>query len=336
MSHYTRLSMNERCSIAAFLSIGAKVKIIAERTGRHRSTIYREIKRNQPEERYLPGKANELARKRHPHPPNKIDTNPELNSFVIEGLNKGWSPEQISGRLLRLRKPFYVCHESIYRYVYRNKNEGLYKLLPCRKPKRCFGMPRKAGQKAQLLKRNISYRPEEINLRKTFGHWEGDTIHFANGQMSTVTTLVERKSRFVFLYKNIGKKSKETVEGIYKVSKQSPSKLWNTLTLDQGTEFTAFQWLEREARLKVYFCDPHSPWQRGSNENMNGRLRRYLPRNINIGETNQEKLDKISWLLNHTPRKCLGYQTPKEVLRQCWRVNSGLKCEFLLKIRLKK
>ena len=319
MCNYTRLELGERCSIATFLSMGAKIKIIAERTGRHRSTIYREIKRNKLVDRYLPGKAHELAKQRHPHPANKIDTNPELNHFVIEGLNKGWSPEQISGRLRRLKKGFYICHESIYRYIYRHRSEGWYKLLFRKKPKRCFRMRRRLGQKGQLLKRNICYRPEEINLRETFGHWEGDTIHFTKEQTSTVTTLVERKSRFVFLCKNISKKSMETVEGIRQVSKLSPRKIWNTLTLDQGVEFTEFQWLECQTKLKVYFCDPHSPWQRGSNENTNGRLRRYLPRNFKIDETNQEKLDKIGWLLNRTPRKCLGYKTPKEVLSQCWR-----------------
>jgi IS30 family transposase len=319
MSQYTRLNLRERCTIGTFLSINAKIKTIAERTGRHRSTIYREIKRNHPEERYFPGKAHALAKQRHPHPPNKIDTHPELNKFVLDGLIKGWSPEQISGRMLRVKKEFYVCHESIYRYVYRDRKQGLYKFLPRKKPNRCFGMLRKANQKIQLLKRNISYRTEEVNLRNTFGHWEGDTIHFSKGQQSTVTTLLERKSRFVLLRKNKTKKSQETVEGIYNTFKSSPKKIWSTLTLDQGSEFMAFHWLERQTKLKVYFCDPHSPWQRGGNENMNGRLRRLLPRSFKIEETNQDNLDRIAILMNNTPRKCLKYQTPREVLRQRWR-----------------
>ncbi len=319
MSNYTRLHLGERRSIATFLSMGTKTKSIAEKIGRHRSTIYREIKRNKLAEGYLPGKAHELAKKRHPCPLNKIDTDPELNYFVINGLNKGWSPEQISGRLRRFKKGFYVCHESIYRYVYRHKSEGLYKLLARKKPKRCFGMSRKFGQKGQLLNRNISYRPAEINLRKTFGHWEGDTIHFAKEQASTVTTLVERKSRFVFLRKNGCKKSIETMQGIREVSKLSPRKLWHTLTVDCGSEFMEFQWLEREAKLKVYFCDPRSPWQKGSNENTNGRLRRYLPRNFKIDETNQKNLDKIAYLLNHTPENVWGTKR----LKKCYHSAGG-------------
>ena len=319
MKNYTPLKMKDRCLIATFLSMNTKVSVIAERSGRHRSTIYRELKRNRTGARYMPGKAHELAKQRHPHPPNKIDIQNNLNKFILDGLTNGWSPEQISGRMLRVKKEFYVCHESIYRYVYRDRKKGLYKLLPRKKPNRCFGMPRKANQKIQLLKRHISCRAEEVNLRSSLGHWEGDTIHFSKGQQSTVTTLLDRKSRFVLLRKNKTKKSQETVEGIYEAFKASPKKIWNTLTLDQGSEFMAFHWLERQTKLRAYFCDPHSPWQRGSNENMNGRLRRFLPRSFKIEGTRQDNLDRIAILMNNTSRKCLKYQTPREVLRQCWR-----------------
>jgi len=148
MKYYTHLGMKERCLIATFLSINAKISTIAQRTGRHRSTIYRELKRNTKRAKtYMPGIANELTKNRHPCPPNKIDTTPALYKFVFKSLNKGWSPEQISGRMRQLKKHFYVSTESIYRYIYQNKKSDLYKLLPQRKPKRRLYVSRKNYQK---------------------------------------------------------------------------------------------------------------------------------------------------------------------------------------------
>lgn len=296
--------------------MNANVSSIAQRTGRHRSTIYRELKRNLTRDRYIPGKANDLARQRHPHPPNKIDTQSSLNQFVFEGLLKGWSPEQISGRMKKEKKNFYVCPESIYQYIYKNKDKSLYKLLPQKNPKRYPHAERRNHQKDLLLQRNISNRPKEAEDRETIGHWEGDTIRFMRNQKSCVTTLVERNSRFVFLQKNENKKSQPIIEKINNVIKSCPKKLWRSLTLDQGTEFMLFRLIERKTKCKVFFCDPRSPWQRPSNENTNGRLRRFLPRSFNIDDASQDNLDMIALQVNSIPRKCLGYETPNERLIQ--------------------
>ncbi len=316
MEQYTRLNLRERCTIATFIDINAKVSVIAQKTGRHRSTIYRELKRNIIGERYLPGKANALAKQRHPHPPNKIDTQPDLNQFLFNGLAKGWSPEQISGRMKKEKTKYYACHESIYRYIYKNKKSSLYKLLPRQKPKRYPHFVRKKHHKTLLLYRNICKRPKEVNLRDTFGHWEGDTINFVRNQRSCVTTLVERKSRFLLLHKNESKKSLPVIDKITNTIKSFPKKMWQSLTLDQGSEFMSFLFLERKTKCNIFFCDPSSPWQRASNENMNGRLRRFLPRNLQIDELEQKELDIIAMKANGTPRKCLGYQTPREVVIQ--------------------
>lgn len=303
--------------------MGTKISTIAERAGRHRSTIYRELKRNTKRgQSYMPSQANELAKKRQPHPPNKIDTIPALNKFILDGLSNGWSPEQISGRIRKEEKEFSICPESIYRYVYQNKKTNLYQLLPRKNPKRCFRVARKAHQKTQLLQKNIAHRAEEANSRSTLGHWEGDTIHFPLGQKSCVTTLVERKSRFVCLRKNENKTSPTVMEKIYDVVKSSPRKIWDSITFDQGAEFMGYHQLERKTKCKIFFCNPHSPWQRGSNENTNGRLRRHLPKKHLIDETTQEDLDRIAMLVNNTPRKCLGYKTPKEVFIQYWKTFS--------------
>ncbi len=320
MKHYTRLDMKDRCLISTFLSMETKISSIALRAGRHRSTIYRELKRNTKRgQRYMPGTADKLAKERHPHPPNKIDTTPPLNKFILDGLAAGWSPEQIAGRIRKEEKDFSICPESIYRYIYRNKKNNLYQFLPRKNPKRRFRVARKEYQKKQLLKRNITYRAEEVNTRNTLGHWEGDTIHFPLGQKSCVTTLVERKSRFVCLRKNENKTSPTVMDKIYDIVKSSPRKIWDSITFDQGSEFMGYQQLESKTKCKIFFCDPHSPWQRGSNENTNGRLRRYLPKKHPIDETSQKDLDRIAMLANNTPRKCLGYKTPREVFIQYWK-----------------
>lgn len=321
MGHYTHLSLSDRCLINTFLSMKLSIGTIAKRIGRHRSTIYRELNRNNNEGYYLPGVAHEQAKQRHPQQSNKIQVHEELNGFVLAGLKQGWTPEQIAGRLKKGESKFYACAESIYRYIYRNKQLGLYKLLPRRKLKRRPRCARHNDQrKTYLVKRNICHRPDEINAREKLGHWEGDTIRFPVSQKTCVTTLVERKSRYVCLRKNEDKRSETVMGHIYKLIKSVPNKLWGTLTLDQGSEFMAFRTIEWRTKCKIFFCDPRSPWQRGSNENMNGRLRRYLPKGFKIDTISQEELNKIATQANNTPRKCLGYLTPKEVISQHWKV----------------
>ena len=208
---------------------------------------------------------------------------------------------------------------SIYRYIYHNKKQELYKLLTRQNPKRYPRGTRKSYQKELILQRNICNRPKEVNLREILGHWEGDTIRFSKTQKSCVTTLVERKTRFLLLHKNENQKSQSIIKKIYNRIHSSPKKLWCSLTLDQGIEFMPFRLIERKTKCKIYFCDPRSPWQRASNENTNGRIRRFLPRKLNIDMTSQEDLDRIEMQINGTPRKCLGYQTPKKALIQHFR-----------------
>src|SRR6202043_538377 len=139
---------------------------------------------------------------------------------------------------------------------------------------------------------------------------------FSRNQKSCVTTLVERKSRFLYLHKNENQRSQPIIKKIFDTIQSTPKKLWLSLTLDQGSEFMAFDVIERKTKCKIFFCDPSSPWQRPSNENTNGRLRRFLPRKLAIDETSQEDLDRIAMKASGTPRKCLGYQTPREALIQ--------------------
>lgn len=173
MRHYTHLSMKDRCLISTFLSMNTPVDTIAERSGRHRSTIYRELKRNRlnSETRYMPGVAHQMALDRQPHAPNKLETNKDLNDYVLESLTKGWSPEQIVGRMKVEKKEFTTCPESIYRYVYRDKKKKLYKLLPRKKSKRKVRSNRSKHVKLSLMnRRNISTRPAEAACRSNTGH----------------------------------------------------------------------------------------------------------------------------------------------------------------------
>jgi IS30 family transposase len=226
------------------------------------------------------------------------------------------STHQISGRMKYHKLSFYVCPETIYQFVYRSKNKELYYCLPYKKPRR---QKRYARQKSPCRYgkiRLITQRPEDISTRKRFGHWEGDTIEFKGTKEKVVTTLVERKSRMVFLIKNNRKYSRGVMEKIKEKFATLPEKMCKTITFDQGVEFADYRCLEQENQRKVYYCETHSPWQKGGNENMNGRLRWHLPRETDIAKITQEDLDQLAAKMNRCPRKCLGYKTPNEVFIQ--------------------
>jgi IS30 family transposase len=309
--------MSDRRRFYTFLEMGWSVSEIAKRLSKHRSSLYRELKRNSEEGGYLPKvaqlKTEERAQQKRP---NKLNKDGVLRDYVLRSLKKGWSPEQIAGRMKFNKLTFYVCHETIYQFIYKSKNKELYHCLTYKKPKR---QSRYRRQK-QLCRygeiRLITQRPEDISTRKRFGHWEGDTIQFKGTKEKVVTTLVERKSRIVYLIKNNSKHSRGVMDKIKGKLDKLPKKMCKTITFDQGSEFADYRSLERQIKCKVYYCQTHSPWQKGSNENMNGRLRRYLPTEIEIDKITQEELDELAEKMNRCPRKCLGYKTPNELFIQ--------------------
>ena len=317
MGDYTHLSMSDRRRLHIFLEMGLTMTEIAKRLSRHRSTLYRELDRNQEEEIYLPGIAQEKTEERAKQKrASKLETDGVIRDYVIRSLQKGWSPEQISGRMKHQKLTFYACHETIYQFIYKSKEKKLYHYLAYKKPKR----RRHYARKKQLCRygkiRLITQRPEEIATRKRFGHWEGDTIEFKGTKEKVVTTLVERKTRMVYLIKNNSKHSQGVMEKIKKKFESLPEKMCKTITFDQGSEFAAYRDIEQRYGRTVYYCETHSPWQKGSNENMNGRLRRYLPRETDIAKITQEELDQLAAQMNRCPRKCLGYKTPQELFFQ--------------------
>ncbi len=317
MGKYTHLSMSDRRRFCTFLEMGLSISEIARKLSKHRSTLYRELDRNSEEEKYLPKaaqlKTEERAQQKRV---SKIEKDGYLRDYVVRSLQKGWSPEQISGRMKFHKLTIYVCPETIYQFVYRSKNKELYYCLPYKKPKRQKRFARQKNPCRYGKIRLITQRPEDVSTRKRFGHWEGDTIEFKGTKQKVVITLVERKSRIVFLIKNNSKHSQGVMDKIKKKFERLPDKMCKTITFDQGSEFAAYRELEKQFKGKVYYCETHSPWQKGSNENMNGRLRWYLPRETDIAKISQEYLDQLAAKMNRCPRKCLGYKTPQEVFIQ--------------------
>jgi IS30 family transposase len=317
MGNYTHLSISDRRRFCTFLEMGLSVSDIAKKLGRHRSTLYRELNRNAEPEGYLPKAAQlKTAERAQQKRPSKLQTNGVLRDYVIRSLQKGWSPEQIAGRMRYHKLSFYACHETIYQFVYRSRNKNLYYYLSYKKPKRQRRYDRQKSPCRYGKIRLITQRPEDIATRKRFGHWEGDTIQFKGTKEKVVTTLVERKSRLLFLIKNNRKHSHGVMDKIKEKLKGLPNKMCKTITFDQGIEFADYRHLEQHIKCKVYYCETHSPWQKGSNENMNGRLRWHLPRETDIAKMTQEELDKLAKKMNLCPRKCLGYKTPNELFIQ--------------------
>jgi len=321
---YRHLRYDEREALAKMRDAAVPVCEIAARLGRHRSTIYRELRRYfmHDEEAwfrgYFPVVAHKRARRRRAAG-RKLERNMELAADVVQGLRRRWSPEQIAGRMRLTAQQPRVSHETIYQYVYGTEGRrlGLSRLLPwARRRRRPRGGRKPRGVQIPLLN-GIKHRPPEIALRAAFGHWEGDLVAFRQiyGK-ANLTSLVERTSRFAVLWRNPDRGSVAIMGGICAQLGPLPSTLRQTITFDRGTEFAAYRRLRTELGIESYFCDPKAPWQKGGVENFNGRLRRYLPSDTDIAAMDEMVIQAVCHQLNNTPRKCLSYRTPQEVLTE--------------------
>ena len=247
--------------------------------------------------------------------------NDGLREHVVGRLKDGWSPQQIAGRLKQERaaEGASVCHEAIYRHVYgpEGRRDGLYRHLPKARRRRGSRYGRRPRSTPIPRERWIENRPAEVGDRQAFGHWEGDLLIFRKEVgKANVTSLVERKSRFTFLLPNEDKRSAAVVAGIADALRGLPENARLTVTFDRGTEFAGYAVLDRELAVKAYFRDPHSPWRKGGVENLNGRARRFLPRESPPEALARARLRRLADRLNDTPRRCLGYRTPREVFQQ--------------------
>lgn len=319
---YHHLSRAEREQIFRLHDAKVPGSQIAKRMGRHATTIYRELRRNYffDEDPYFRGYfgavAHDKARSRRMRG-GKILRQPQLAAQIVEGLSKAWSPEQIAGRL-RIACPgsLRVCHETIYQYVYspEGRRLGLYQQLPRGRKSRRRRYSRKPRGLSIPFGNTIAERPLEIAKRSNFGHWEGDLVAFRKEYgKANLTTLVERYSRFIVVARNPSRHSQGVMAGIAERLAPLPSSLRQSITFDRGTEFAAFPVLRTKLGTESYFCRPSAPWQKGTVENSNGRLRRFLPLDTDIAQTSDRALQEVAERMNDTPRKCLGYRTPAEV-----------------------
>ena len=316
-THYEQLSIEERCAIAQLCKAGQSRRQIAAALDRSSSTISRELKRNSGVEvGYKPSYAQQQAQARR-WKGSRLERNAELRKAVLGDLQKGWSPEQVAGRLRLCKATTTVSHESIYRFIYaqiRRTNDGSWRhYLPCGKYKRGRRRPRRRSADNLIKGRvSIASRPAAVDRRSTFGHWEGDLMLFATpGQALLVTH--ERKSRVVLLARQPGKASQPAAEKLLDWFTPLQAGLRRSITFDNGTEFAQHLWLTQNLGIKTFFCDPHSPWQKGGIENTIGRLRRSLPRKANLDTIDDRSLQAVVAAYNNTPRKCLGFRSPAEV-----------------------
>lgn len=327
MGKYQQLSEFERTALSMMRRRGDPVAMIADYLGRHRSTLYRELKRNQgPGFSYSPKAAQRMAwRRRQREAPKQLQ--PELRKYVHRKLSNGWSPEQMAGRLKHRGRAYAVCTETIYQLVYSTygRQRGWPRHLPQAKPRRGRIGARKRARYLNL--RPISQRPREANERREFGHWEGDSVHFRVAKNRRhVTTLVERQTRYCLSILQPTMVSETVMSRIRERFARQPPPACKSLTLDQGTEFAYYQLLERSRprqrlQMTTYYCDVKSPWQKGGNENFNGRLRRFLPRDFDIYKLTEHRLKQLVKMMNRTPRKCLGFHTPEEAYRAACRTS---------------
>ena len=318
-----RLSLDDRIEIRLGVERGESCQRIGDRIDRHKSTVCRELKRNGGREVYRPVVAHEQAwlRARRPKP-TKLAQNPELCERVVEDLEGLWSPEEIAGRLKTEfgdDESMRVSHETIYKSIYVQGRGSLRKeLAAClrtgRAQRRPQGRTERRGRIPEMIM--ISERPAEAEDRAVPGHWEGDLIIGRNGR-SQIGTLVERATRYVMLlHLPDGRGAEQVRDAMTETIKTLPDHLWKSITWDQGAEMAQHAQFSVDTGISIYFCDPHSPWQRGSNENTNGLLRQYFPKSTDLNVHGPQKLLEVAQSLNNRPRKTLGWKKPAEVLAE--------------------
>lgn len=321
---HRRLTLKERVQIQTLLNEKKSKSYIAKTLDRSTSTISREINKwvQNPEDNYDAELAHWNAKDDYANKRNrdKISTYSLLTFFVYKGLLSNWTPEQISGRLKELypNDPIMsISHEAIYRHIYTRPqaslNKKLIKLLVRKKTRRRPVKKRRGGGSKIVNQVSIDNRPKHIELRKEVGHWEGDLV-IGKNHKSAIGTIVERKTRFTLIVKLNSKKAEEVALQFSRILNKLNSKFKKSMTYDNGIEMARHEKITQNTGMKIYFAHPYSSWERGTNENTNGLIRRYLPKGTNFNEIDVNQLQIIQRKLNNRPRKIIGYKTPKEMM----------------------
>jgi IS30 family transposase len=319
------LTLAEREEISRGLVAGRSLRSIALRLGRAASTISRELKRNGGPSPYRAHQADQAAWDRALRPKRcKLALHRPLATWVARLLRQRWSPWQIAGRLRR-RYPHdetrRVSHETIYKTLFIQARGALKKEL-VEHLRRSRGMRRsrhysqKNGRQGRIANTlSIRERPAEVQDRAVPGHWEGDLLIGAHN--SQIATLVERQTRYCMLVRVERKDTETVIDALIKQAQKLPRELYKSLTWDRGKEMAEHQRFSLATDVQVYFCDPQSPWQRGSNEQINGLLRQYFPKGMDLSGLHQNKLNAVARQLNERPRETLDFETPAERFARC-------------------
>ncbi len=319
------LTLSEREEISRGIVARRSIRSLARILGRAPSTVSREVCRNGGRDRYRASRADDQAWVRARRPKRcKLALRPWLRQAVARKLGLNWSPEQIAGWLKRAHPGAEACqvsHETIYRSLYVQARGVLKKELllhlrskrTMRRSKHATGKGDGRGQIKDLI--SISERPASVADRAVPGHWEGDLL--SGPKNSYIVTLVERHTRYVMLAKVADKSTRTVVSALIKQATKLPTELYKSLTWDRGKELMDHRRFSLATDIDVYFCDPRSPWQRGSNENTNGLLRQYFPKGTDLSVYTQAHLNKVARQLNERPRKTLGFETPAERFNAC-------------------
>lgn len=319
------LSLSEREEISRGIASDGSLRSIASQLDRAPSTISREVKRNGGLHHYRASGADQAAWGRAHRPkPCKLILNKPLCRQVVNKLQRHWAPQQIAGWLKREYpgdEGNHVSHETIYKSLFIQARGALKKeLLQHLRTQRTIRRSKHSSQKKKGLGQitnivSIRERPASVEDRAVPGHWEGDLI--VGSKNSYIATLVERHTRYVMLAKVPNKETETVVNALIKQSKKLPKELYKSLTWDRGKELADHQRFSLATNIKVYFCDPSSPWQRGSNENTNGLLRQYFPKGTHLAVHSQAKLNAVARQLNERPRQTLEFETPAERFNAC-------------------
>lgn len=313
---YSHLSHRERTLIFYWIKEKTSLREMARRLRRSHTTVSRELRRNQwpSSYGYIPRGAQMMYQWKLKQRAKRYRLKqPSIRKYVCEKLRIGWTPELISGRLKQADAGNYVCHESIYQYIYKQAPE-LITYLPRKHARRRIKRPYRTKQHRISDRVSIDHRPIEANTRTHCGHWESDTI-VSSDRQSGLNVIVERKSRLTHISFIKNKTAKRTHDTIVKRLKHHPDAFRKSITYDNGSENTHHKKTNNRLNIASYFCAPYHSWEKGSVEQVNGLIRRFFPKGTCFNSVDHAQINRVEKLLNNRPRKCLGFRTPYEVFR---------------------